>query len=48
MDWDHTFLDCEGKVDNEEWFDVQSSFPDGHADESFDEAVNYHFRSNNH
>ena len=26
---DHTCLDYEGKLDNEEWFDTQSSFPDG-------------------
>ena len=27
--WHPTFLDCEGKLENEEWFDAQPFFPDG-------------------
>ena len=34
-DWDPTF-----KVDNETWFDAQSS-PDGHNDKSSDEVGNF-------
>ena len=47
-DWDPTVLDCEGQVDNEMWFDAQSSFLDGPNDKSFDEVGDYRFRSNNH
>ena len=25
VDWDPTCLDCEGKLDNEEWFDTNDS-----------------------
>ena len=27
--WHSTCLDCEVQIENEEWFDTQSSFPDG-------------------
>ena len=29
IDWGPTCLDYEGQLGNEEWFDAQSSFPDG-------------------
>ena len=48
MDWDPIVLDCEGEVDNEEWFSAKSSFQDGPTDESFDGVKNYRFRNNNH
>ena len=35
--WDPTCLDCEGQVDKEEWFDTQSSFPDGPDSKLFNE-----------
>ena len=44
-DWDPTVLACEGQVDNESWFDVQSSFLDCPNDKSFDEVGNCRFRS---
>ena len=36
-DWDPTCLDCEGQLDNEEWFDAQSFFPDGPHSKLFNE-----------
>ena len=39
-DWNPTVLDCEGEVDNETCFDVQSSFLDSPNDKSFDEVDN--------
>ena len=27
--WDSICIDCEGHLDNEEWFDAQPSFPGG-------------------
>ena len=35
-------------MDNEVWFDTQSSFPDGTSDANFDEVGDYKHRSNNH
>ena len=29
IDWDPTCLDCEGQLENKEYFDAQSSLPDG-------------------
>ena len=46
--WDPTVLDCEGQVDNEIWYDAQSSFPDGPHNKLFDEVGDYRLRSNNH
>ena len=34
-DWDHTFLACETNIDNETWFDAQSSFLDGPDNKTF-------------
>ena len=47
-DWDPTGLDYASQVDNETWFDAQSSFPDCPNDKCFDEVGNYRFRSDNH
>ena len=47
-DWDPTVLDCEGQIDNETWFDYQSSFPDDPHNKLFDEVEDYRLRSNNH
>ena len=41
-------LDCEGQVDNELWFDTQSSSTDGPDDKTFNEVGDDRFRSNNH
>ena len=46
--WDPTVLELEGQVDNETWFDAQSSLPDSPNDKSFDEVGNCRFRSDNH
>ena len=37
-DWDPTILDCEGQIDNELWFDAQSSFLDGLDDKTSNEV----------
>ena len=37
-DCNPTVLDCEGQVDNELWFDMQSSFLDCPNDKSFNEV----------
>ena len=34
-DWDPKVLGCEGLVDNETWFDAQSSFSDFTTDKKF-------------
>ena len=34
-DWDPTLLDCEGQIDNEKFFETQSSFPDVPDSKSF-------------
>ena len=47
-DWNPKILGCEGQVNNETWFDAQSSFLYGLNDKSFDEVGNCRFRSNNH
>ena len=44
-DWDPTLLDCEGDLDNQIWFDAQSSFPDGPDNKNFYEVGNYRHRS---
>ena len=35
--WDPTYLDCEGQLNNEEWFDAQSYFPNGPNSKLFNE-----------
>ena len=35
VDWYPTVLECEGQVDNEKWFDAQSSFSDGPTNKHF-------------
>ena len=47
-DWDPTVIDCEGKLDNESWFDAQSSFLDGPDDKTFNKVDGCRFRSNEH
>ena len=39
--WDPIVLDCEGQVDNELWFDAQSSFSDGPDDKTFNKVGDY-------
>ena len=41
IDWGPTCLDCNGQLDNEEWFYAQSSFPDGPASKLFNEYGEY-------
>ena len=48
VDWDSTFLDSLGGLDNEIWCDAQSSFLDGPHNKLFDEVGDYRLRSNNH
>lgn len=47
-EWDPAVLDCEGKIDNEVWFDVQSSFPEGPANPNFNEVEDCKHRSDQH
>ena len=47
-DWDLTALDFKGEVDNELWFDSQSSFLDSPDYTTFNEVSDYRLRSNNH
>ena len=44
--WDPTSLDYEGKIDNEIWFDAQSSFQNVPDNKNFNEVGNYRHRSN--
>ena len=37
VEWDPTCIDCEGQLENEEYFDAQSSFPDGTDSKLFNE-----------
>ena len=46
--WDSTVLDCEGQLDNELWFDAQSSFPDEPDDKNINEVGDYRLRINKH
>ena len=48
VNWDPTCLDCEGQIDNEEWFDAQSSFPDGPDSKLFNEYGEYRNISDYH
>ena len=48
IDWDPTCLDCEGQVDNEEWFDDQFSLPDGTDSKLFNECGDHRIASKCH
>ena len=37
MEWDPNCFDSKGKLDNEEWFDAQPSFPDRPDSKLFNE-----------